>query len=1103
MKIFKKIFAVSLVAALLVMNVRSAYADALSDPKAAAQQAMQGIMQMFGTNQAEVQNLVQTANVYSQKGTPPQVALTFTPDNPTPGEKVTATAAPSYFYNDASRLYYTWYIKHNNGDGIKSEYDPFFGKNIDCDGKGNCDLNNDGQIDIEDYKIEAMRTMVNGGFDWNTVLGTDSPNCSTSSANNPSYCTQNDMYNSSNNSNFDEKKAGYQAAWGGDDQRGKNAHCFVQNVQTGNQYEINCDQHLFPSAPKDTTGDGHFTLNEEKFWHTDPSASDTSGAGTVDEATVAGLGKNAFSWNYQPGDQVGVVVEGVSPAATQNADSSYRTMFAMPNGVCTDSGGNNLVDNVPLTGKSTNTSETIDPLSGERIDAVATTNLFKQSDTEYLQKTGVLFEHYPAQTGGSTYDEMVKDSSNIVKLYENLPSQPQYYANSTDTALTDITNGSDFENPLYVTNNKDFTFTDAHNNTVSVTAGEQVASFKIMTVTGYPTNPTSKAKPSSIYVELDQDSNGNITTSYYKDQPNYPSSLASAAKDPNPVYNYSPVDVANDGSSDPIPQNPFPTDISDPSTYQTYTDVNGNTVKYTIDTDASTGDSIITFKRDNPFSSVVANLKGKISKVSDLNKCLESNLIAPGQGDKNKKLDVTLSYTPNSPVDDETDSGSNADTLMVQSSILDSEDENFINYNWHVYLGSSIGTENWAELLKSDLTDQTGIKQVSGLGMRNLNLKLNFKKDFLSDSRFGISGDTFYMKITLDATENASGGIKKSGIGSVIIPIQLSKTQIRVFPTQVSSSQDISLDQSSEMCNTGMDSVVCPVSQDEIVGIKTDFDPNDYDLLWTLDGEPLPFAGNCATSGSCDSGKNYSNENFFAVTKEVGAKYTVTLEADKKDGGERTTLTKVFQVEEPTVSIVSADQNTSRPELLGNYVDLNNKLWPDYSTNSFDALQGSTVTLKPVFNTSFYNNYTWFIDGTALTADNAAALGVTINQDGTISFPANKQIGDDYNISISTVYTQSNDVKKALNKIWNIPLDGFHEKEIGSSIDIKVVGTLTDANGKIVGTVMQKKVLASIFSEIPSYMNFLFRVLLTIGLILFTAGILFSLFPRQEGNYLE
>jgi len=109
----------------------------------------------------------------------------------------------------------------------------------------------------------------------------------------------------------------------------------------------NLCKHLFPYFPEKTvtvndkkidlsdevTGDGKFTLKEKEFWGSNPSVASTNGK-QADEANIMGLGVDGITWAYSEGDEVGVTVEGTSDLATDHNDSSYRTMWAFSQGVC-------------------------------------------------------------------------------------------------------------------------------------------------------------------------------------------------------------------------------------------------------------------------------------------------------------------------------------------------------------------------------------------------------------------------------------------------------------------------------------------------------------------------------------------------------------------------------------------------------------------------------------------------------------------------------------------------------------------------------------------------------------------------------------------------
>lgn len=396
----------------------------------------------YNVDGGAVRDMMQGMNVAGRKATVPELMVIFSPQNPTPGEEVSAQALPMYFSNDAKNLYFTWYLKHN----IQGERNG-----------GNIDWNNDEEIDIEDYKIEAMRILAQGG--WEPDLDKDGDGTN-----------DHDSVNAWYNAQTDDDDDGYKAISGGDNKKGANNYCYLHDFTGGKNYEFTknaagnkpeitcangmtpvcantytplemkpvqkydvcaddnkrdgeddkknlfCEagakeaschgedvtavcyeekgedeelgifseeilrhgdeemdttigapvliteeckdfpkpqcsntpakneggecqvngtrKHLFPRAPGRETGDGSFSLEEERFWGTNPHDASTAGGGYADESVVAGLGQEIFKWTYQEGDLVGVVIEGTSILTTKHADSSSMIMWAFVKNHC-------------------------------------------------------------------------------------------------------------------------------------------------------------------------------------------------------------------------------------------------------------------------------------------------------------------------------------------------------------------------------------------------------------------------------------------------------------------------------------------------------------------------------------------------------------------------------------------------------------------------------------------------------------------------------------------------------------------------------------------------------------------------------------------------
>jgi hypothetical protein len=890
-------------------DLKGAVMDAMKD---GAVGAMDTVMGDLGVDKKELKNNVQVMNVSRQKKIPPQVTITFTPDSPMPGQKITATAMPTYFTNDQSQLYFTWLLKQKGDTG-----------------------------GIEDYKVKAMRLIAGGDFEWNMPGTYDIPS--------------------------DTDSDGYQAFFGGQNQKGKASHCYANDTASGNDYEIPC-VHAFPTNGPGTVGDGSFDLAEEKFWHTNPNSNDTSNGGVMDEAAVVGVGRNTLSWIYKPGDKVSVIVEGISVDPTTYQDSSYKTMWAIPK----------------------NTDD-----SCSSVDHSALPNNYT--------------EPVPAPTKANSVD------------YTNIdPTNPYWDGHEKSYIEVTTTTAYSYSKGSYTVT------TTPPSNTPAGSTGDEIRQIKTVTTTTKDCAVT------------------------------YP--LLQAYLDP-----------------------------ADPASYNYSTPI--NTCAASI-TPAQWPTSII-----NPI--VTDTRYGTTSSTSNFNSCIGANFVDPAQGTLDKKLDVSLSYSPEAPMNDL--SGDNADDLSVQSSVLNAENNNFINYTWGVAIGTAIDSEDWTALSSAE-KKQIGLGQLTGIGLQALKMKLNFNQT-----------KTFYLKVTLRAKETTAGGTQKEGVGTVIIPVYNTENKIQVFPVTVSAGAGandkatiaVNTNSAMERCKDGMENVLCPIVKNEIVGLKTSIPHlSDYDLAWTLNG----------TSFSVDNIDNTKGTAYFPVLQDTDAKYTVSLSASSKNSADKIILTKTFAVSDPEIfiSAVNTDSKhlTCMPVLLGHYVDPINKnpnpdtadasLWPDYSETSFEALQDSTVQLQTTQNTPSLGTLSWVFDGTVVTPDNASEIGATVSADGkNISFSANKILGESYSIGVAALYTQSNLVKKALYEYWNVPSTDFYEKPVGKSIDIKVTDHLS-SGATLAAKTPNQKILASLFSAVPAYINFLFRVILTILLILFTTGLLFSIFPKQN-----
>lgn len=272
-----------------VKVVRAQFGIDLPSPRS----VMEDVEDRYHISREAIQDFGEGFNVSNNKGISPEVSVFFSPSDPREGEKITAKAFPMFFSNPNDQLYYTWYLKRAECDlgGVSESY---------------CDADGDGRVTVNDWKVSAMRILVTDnsdpdGFDY----GSD---------------TDND---------------GYDAEFGGSlEAYTSNDWCYVHDPGDGGFYELEECFHVFAEPGSGTNGDGSFGVSEERFWGSNPRDPDTADNGNKDEANAVGLGRDTFVWNYQVGDQVGVVVEGTAMTPTKHEDSSYMIMWAFSKNKC-------------------------------------------------------------------------------------------------------------------------------------------------------------------------------------------------------------------------------------------------------------------------------------------------------------------------------------------------------------------------------------------------------------------------------------------------------------------------------------------------------------------------------------------------------------------------------------------------------------------------------------------------------------------------------------------------------------------------------------------------------------------------------------------------
>lgn len=343
------------------------------------------IEQRYHINASSVRSFSESFNVVDEKKPAPEVSIFFSPSDPREGQKITARAFPMYFTNPSEQMYYTWFLKREGCDLGTASGKPSY-----------CNADGAGGITINDWKVAAMRILVTDGadkagfsyrndsdgdgydaeFGGGRESGTENDWCYVHDASDGRFyelvsSTRSDAFSCGTDGYIPSCITGTQVM--GSDlietyiyevsgtpscvsdtpscPDGTLARCvnpLVANLSFAideTEDNLSCSSgdaetqrcvHLFPepSGTGEDSGDGNFGVREEFFWGSNPADPDTADNGNKDEANVTGLGRDSFTWNYQVGDQLGVVVEGTSMVSTKHSDSSMMIMWAFSGTGC-------------------------------------------------------------------------------------------------------------------------------------------------------------------------------------------------------------------------------------------------------------------------------------------------------------------------------------------------------------------------------------------------------------------------------------------------------------------------------------------------------------------------------------------------------------------------------------------------------------------------------------------------------------------------------------------------------------------------------------------------------------------------------------------------
>lgn len=486
----------------------------------------------------------------------------------------------------------------------------------------------------------------------------------------------------------------------------------------------------------------------------------------------------------------------------------------------------------------------------------------------------------------------------------------------------------------------------------------------------------------------------------------------------------------------------------------------------------------------------------------DLNNCLERNLVDPTQGGQSTSLTLQMVSSPENPVNDETED-QGGDVLTVQA-IVDNGQKGSTEqfFDWRVEISNNPQFNNAIGRvadITEDLVNAGLLSQAKGPGLDAVDISLNIKRNMRLAGRSlteYLSGEQGYLRVSSRVSENFASGIVRKGRTDTIVNFTSTRNKIIAYkakPVLVGNKMQVELPGTDGIIcqDARIDRAICRVIQNEVIGLKIDA-AGLTNFQWSINDTPLPCSSN-TVSPSCAA--NTQNEvNFFPVSGGVGSSYTVSVTANDIESGKTVSLSRLFQVVDPTVAIVSGDPATVTPKFLGQYRDIRGEesgcpegLCNNYSKSVFQGQSGETLKLKTLFIPSFLSKSSeieWEVNGNSVTTSNPNEVTVDA---------ANASPGQVVNVTVRGVTLQDNDTRRALIDTWGISQLDSGEERFESSVQIEMV----ENSGSNQGIAGVRKYLAAFGTYIPETFLYTIRMMLSGALVLFVAGAAFVFIPES------
>ena len=1087
----------------------------------------------------------------SNKQQAPQIAVNFsTTGTNTVGGKMTATAVPSFFNSISGttpKLYFTWYLKHSGCDLSESAYPDGYrscdredssGAKNTCESKLNsdrndnqsnnttllsrCDLDGDGIITVNDWKIAAARIIVDGGFDSSTA-----------------------NYASSNNVGYDDSIAGYKASpspyddgsnnvWkmdsGADSNDIESPNCYVQEPSTGLIYEMRrvdpqiepCPKNYSLACAVDGQSDTCPILNPLYDPVAAAAANAAANQANADNANITAANAAAAAWNADPANHSSPLFPKVDNTPLENVPPGYGILKtgtpvvtatfckAVPATTSDiyckiDSTGNNSQVNLTNFQASVSCNNGGTPMCVRSDGSNTSVPASPSADNPAI---GIVFGASnglcSSLTPNPSGDPAWLSGSGYIYLPGATSTTPTSYSNP-DAAYADVAGQTCAEaRDAIISGDADNTGNSKANQTCTFIKSDNMCEHIFPVVPG----------------NVNGDGHFSLAEKkFWGADPTKSSTSGTGTDEANAVglgvdkftWTYSDGDqvgVAVEGDST------LPTLHAD-STYRRMWAFSNNTCSAMSSLNSSnnlaTGQGGASNVGKRGFylegngggdcdMSNEASCVGILTAEFDVNNCLEENLLDPQSS--TSKLSVQLSASPDNPINDP---NGNGDTLTVTSAPANLQDPDGLLYTWSVEESkdgslSPIDSTSWKDITSDmESAGSFAASDAAGIGKKTLAVNLNLqdaaiKKWLTNQSSFT---GVFYLRVKLGIVGGPANG-NQDAAGSVVVRVSDQLNTMTVYPVNAASDGTLSLNKNTKLCvdASGNQESPCYASLNELVGITipANAKSSTTPFTWMVNGNPI----SCDATMSTDCA--HGNTLIFPIMGNAGE--TVNVDAKGLDNtGQPIEVSQNFVIGPAQLQIVSADNkgvcsqqcldnnstdpNIACPKYLGQYMNLGSSPSPDCSVNIWQTNVGKTVTLQAAGSNE--TGLEWTIDGQEMPE---------FSNQNQIQLVIDKSVGDSYSIGVSTNIAQGdttalNNVRIALNKYWGIaPTDDTQEDQT-ANIQLDVVNSSSAA----LSQANSSSLSASLITHLPQEFMFLFKIALTAFTLLLSMGLLFAFIP--------